>query len=270
MKSSRDILKKYIPKFQECKMVNHCWNAGEFIELPEPMMPDQVKCPMCGSSEGYPVLDSFRENFLGWSCKKQECISQKLSTSSHRQNVKPVEVNLLNRGVPESLLGASFDKISQEQKTIESLKKFCETFRGFLLLAGSAGTGKSYASVCCMRKLLEKTQKSCRFVNVADLYVQWLYLKKSGETELNLLEKFGSCDLLVLDDLGTRTPTESFLDFLYILLNQRCSKLSTGTIVSTNLNQQELGQKVGEQLLSRLMSGIIIKFSGNDKRRLQF
>ena len=251
-------------------MVTHCWNDGEFIELPEPMMSDQVKCPMCGSSEGYPVLDAFRENFLGWSCKKHECISQKISKSSHRQNSKPVEVNLLNRGVPEALLGASFEKISQEQKTIESLNKFCDTFRGFLLLAGSAGTGKSYASVCCIKKLLEKTQKSCRFVNVADLYVQWLYLKKSGETELNLIEKFGSCDLLVLDDLGTRTPTESFLDFLYILINQRCSKVSTGTIISTNLNEKEMEQKLGESISSRIGSGIIIKFSGKDKRGLQF
>ena len=76
-------------------------------------------------------------------------------------------------------------------------------------------------------------------------------------------------DLLILDDLGTEMTTSFVQSALYQLLNGR---LLTGrsTVISTNLDPEELGRRYGAPLLSRLEGEYeILPFFGEDIRRLK-
>ncbi len=97
--------------------------------------------------------------------------------------------------------------------------------------------------------------------------MQWLDLKQTSGSETNLLAKYVDCKLLIIDDLGTRTPSEGFLDYFYLLINKRINKPSNATIVSTNMSSKEMAEKLGSAILSRIASGMIIKFPEQKDRR---
>lgn len=269
MKTIASLTKNYLSgdfsSFDQGQKVTHVWEKGHFKKLPFAEKNEAISCPMCGESEGYPVHSGIDKNFLGWSCLREECFSNSSATSSW----EPPKPTLKTCGVPEEFWEASFENLDQSSDVASELKEFCKSFRGFMLLPGSCGTGKSFASACCLSEFL-KNHQDAKFVNIADLFVTWIELKQSGKSEIFLLKTYSEIQLLVLDDLGTRTPSEAFLDFLYLLINQRMGKRSLGTIISTNLNYNELAQKLGDAILSRISSGIIVKFTGKDRRKPKF
>ena len=78
-----------------------------------------------------------------------------------------------------------------------------------------------------------------------------------------------TCELLILDDLGTEMVTEFSKSALYTLINTR---LLTGkkTIISTNLTKDELERKYTPQICSRLQGEYQdLPFVGSDIRLLK-
>ena len=83
-------------------------------------------------------------------------------------------------------------------------------------------------------------------------------------TEGNLL----SCELLILDDLGTEFQNSYVTSAFYNIINTR---LLTGkpTIVSTNLTLKELEAKYGSRIVSRMIGAYDIRpFYGSDVRQI--
>ena len=65
-------------------------------------------------------------------------------------------------------------------------------------------------------------------------------------------EKYTACDLLLIDDLGTELTTQFVSSALYTVLNDR---LLAGrpTVVSTNLQSDEIALRYSPQIASRLL-----------------
>lgn len=82
----------------------------------------------------------------------------------------------------------------------------------------------------------------------------------------NVLE----CDLLIIDDLGTEFLNTMLLSELFIIINTRLLNLNTKitkTIISTNLNIQEIFKKYEERIGSRIAGFYdIYHFFGEDLR----
>lgn len=267
--------KKFIeelPKFSEGEKANYLYNLTKFEALKTPTLHSEICCPTCGGKDSYKVRDGKDPTFTGWSCVNvTDCVKPILPSDLEKSGMPgdSRKITLEYCCVPPALLGANFSQMEQSQNVVNVLNEFCKTHKGFLVLGGQSGRGKTYAAVCCMRSYLEKGDY-CRFVNVADLYVDWLTLKQEGKSELNLLGKYCDVDLLVLDDVGTRAPTEAFLDFLYLIVNKRSTNPKLGTIITTNLNSKELGEKLGTPILSRISSGMAVRFDGKDRRLAKF
>ena len=83
-----------------------------------------------------------------------------------------------------------------------------------------------------------------------------------GDTHSQLL----SCDLLILDDLGTEFPSAYVNAALYDIINSRMLA-EKPTIISTNLSMKELEERYSERFASRI-AGYYGKlgFLGNDIR----
>ena len=78
-----------------------------------------------------------------------------------------------------------------------------------------------------------------------------------------------SCDLMILDDLGTEMVTPMSLSALYTLLNTRLINRKR-SIISTNCSGEELLRRYGAQICSRLDGEFLrLPFTGTDIRRLQ-
>ena len=76
-----------------------------------------------------------------------------------------------------------------------------------------------------------------------------------------------SCDLMILDDLGTEMVTPMSVSALYTLINTRLVNGRT-TIISTNCSDSDLQKLYTPQICSRLSGSFLaLPFAGEDIRR---
>ena len=79
-------------------------------------------------------------------------------------------------------------------------------------------------------------------------------------------QRFFSCDLLIIDDLGTELPGQFVTSALYTLLNDRLMDRKA-MLVSTNLTVEELGKRYSPQIRSRFQGSFQqLPFVGQDIR----
>ena len=74
------------------------------------------------------------------------------------------------------------------------------------------------------------------------------------------------CDLLIVDDLGTEMPGQFTTAALYTLINDRILS-GKATIISTNMNTEDLAKRYNNQIASRLRGSFQrVAFMGEDIR----
>jgi DNA replication protein DnaC len=89
---------------------------------------------------------------------------------------------------------------------------------------------------------------------------------EEGEAAATRVRRMESCDLMILDDLGTEMPTPMAESALYTLINSRLNE-GKNTIISTNLTNAELQKRYGAQICSRLFGAYErLPFVGRDIR----
>ncbi|MFT3950806.1 MAG: ATP-binding protein [Oscillospiraceae bacterium] len=134
-----------------------------------------------------------------------------------------------------------------------------------LLMLGGTGLGKTFLSSAIAKRLLERGVRVA-FDSVQN-FLRDIENSHFGRSDNNTLELLLSCDLLIIDDLGAEFCTSFSQSALYNLLNTRINE-GKPTIVSTNLNLEELSGIYNERMISRL-TGMFkpVLFLGNDVRQ---
>lgn len=151
-------------------------------------------------------------------------------------------------------------------------KQYAENFTpaaGNLLFNGSTGLGKTMLSACIATEITEKCY-SVAYETAAHLFSK---LERDrfhpDEESAEAVRKLRTCDLLIVDDLGTELPGNFTVAALYNLLNDR---LLSGKpmIISTNLNISEIRERYSPQIASRLQGNFqLLNFIGSDIRVLK-
>ena len=85
-------------------------------------------------------------------------------------------------------------------------------------------------------------------------------------SEAGLFDRVANAGLLVLDDIGIRTPTDVDLEILTRAVNTRAGR---PLIVTSNLKPAELNAAFGARLASRLLAGVMLNLAGADRRLAQ-
>jgi DNA replication protein DnaC len=163
------------------------------------------------------------------------------------------------------------EEIEQPKIILDKLMAYAEKPGGFLILVGKNGTGKSFAAYRLMSMQSFKPEyrdsDDRRMITQAELNLRWQNNFQEWGDCSYLLNIYKKCRFLVLDDIGTRVPSEAFMDFLYALIDHRCKNGKYyATIITTNLNSKDMRAKFGDAFVSRICSGDIIKFEGKDRR----
>lgn len=160
----------------------------------------------------------------------------------------------------------------QSEEVIIDLADYALNPQGFVILQGMNGRGKSYAAM----KIYEKNtpyqlpnfdRDLAWFVNQADLNLLYSEANEIYGHAMTILKQAQKTKLLILDDLGTRTPSEAFKDFLYAILDKRYNeKDKKGTIITTNLDSTKIRKDFSDAIFSRIASGRNYVVIGEDRR----
>ena len=157
--------------------------------------------------------------------------------------------------------------------TLRSCRRFADTFpqgESNLLFQGGTGLGKTYMSGCIARAVAAKGCSVCydSAIGALEAFERQRFARDPEEAEAagTRVRRMLSCDLMILDDLGTEMLTSVTSSALYNLLNERLRR-GKRTVISTNLSDSELQARYSPQIVSRLEGDFIhVPFYGSDIR----
>ena len=164
-------------------------------------------------------------------------------------------------------LGVSMRTVME--KTFKTCRSYALTFSERspnLLFSGGTGLGKTFLSACIARTVANNGY-SVAYESAAHLFSRLERAKFGGDEEQRQnAQKYTACDLLIIDDLGTEMGGQFTTSALYTLVNDRILS-GKPTIISTNLNTEELARRYSPQIASRLRGDYIrVAFVGEDIR----
>lgn len=164
---------------------------------------------------------------------------------------------------------------SQERSSMERVYHFCrryaEEFDSFpyrnLFLWGTPGVGKTFLSACIARTVSNQGF-SVVYDTAINVFNQFEAEKFTRDPDApQNTRRYLSCDLMILDDLGSEMTTQFVQAALYHLVNTRLIS-NKSTIISTNLSPEQIASRYSMQVDSRLRGEYqSLQFCGNDIRQ---
>lgn len=165
-------------------------------------------------------------------------------------------------------LGGTARKIMEYNLNV--CKRYAEEFHlpyGGLLMRGKTGLGKTHLSLSIASEVIDKGY-NVMYISAPDLFrrIEREHFGR-GPEDADTLSVVIDADLLVIDDLGTEIESKSkfCMQTLYNIVNDRLNS-QRPTIISTNLDHDELEQRYDERTYSRLSVMEELVFMGSDVR----
>ena len=150
-----------------------------------------------------------------------------------------------------------------------------------LLFMGPQGIGKTHLAVGIMKGLMRRKAVPCVFRAFPELLreIQLSWSPVSESSELSLLAPVLETEVLVLDELGSQTPSNWVKDTMSYVLNHRYSENKITIFTSNFMDHDDpmdrkkgifysLRDRIGDQMRSRLFEMCkTIVMAGNDFRQ---
>ena len=172
---------------------------------------------------------------------------------------------------PPRYKDAKYDDVHENVKAC--FDKIRETRRG-IYIHGSVGTGKTHIAYSLHnyytkeRKVGDEVHKIHRgiFINASELFSEMKKDFDRKDKEHPMEELVQSRKLLFIDDIGAEKLSEWVISEFYLLLNHRYNEMLP-TIFTSNLSPDELSERLGERITSRIIGMCdVVRLEGSDKR----
>ncbi|MGN0481775.1 MAG: ATP-binding protein [Lachnospiraceae bacterium] len=156
-------------------------------------------------------------------------------------------------------------------KNLKVAKDFVKDFDSCnenLLFYGDTGVGKTFLSNCIADELIRTTHSVIYLTAIEffDVFSSEAFRTADISQELPESHYCLDCDLLIIDDLGTELTNSFTVSKLFYCLNERILRKKS-TIISTNMDLENLRDKYDERIFSRILSNYrILYFYGDDIR----
>ena len=230
------------------------WGADYLDEI--------VACPICHDS-------GYREDGTPCAC-----------LLALYEEEKSKELTALLRAGEESFADFKLDYYTGTARecmelTLAAARAYAERFgpaSGNLLLQGGTGLGKTFLSGCIARTV-SAGGRSVVYETAQEAFGAFEEQKFSRDAETyaaasEKVKRILSCDLLILDDLGTELTTSFTQSALYNIVNTRLTA-HRKTVISTNLTDAELAARYIPQITSRIGGEFDkLPFMGRDIRAI--
>lgn len=234
------------------------------IGLEEDYLDIKYTCPVCkdtGSHNGY-----FCE------CQKKEVINQAKLLLGETAPVKSCTFEKFSLNYYPDVIDPQLN-ISQRQHMTKILN-FCKDYANNftkkaqgLIMYGGTGLGKTHLSLAIANVVIERGYGV--YYNSIQNIMEKLEREHFGikTTEESEKDSITSADLLIIDDLGVEFVTQFTIAALHDIINTRLLK-GLPTIISTNLEMDEIYEKYTQRIASRLFGNSMpLAFCGKDIRQ---
>lgn len=167
---------------------------------------------------------------------------------------------------------SGISSLSAAKEAVGTCKAFIQQFDASfenLFIYGDTGVGKTFLSNCVAKELLDSGHSVIYFTATQLFHIfEKNTFRREDSAKIEYQNLF-ECDLLIMDDLGTELSNSFTSSQLFLCLNERILRQKS-TIISTNLNIQQLVGTYSERTFSRISSFYtMIKLFGADIRILK-
>lgn len=154
-------------------------------------------------------------------------------------------------------LGLLPDKQRNLQHAYETARQFAANPRGWLLIKGGYGAGKTHLAAAIANERLARGQPAL-FIVVPDLldYLRATYSPHSLVTYDERFDSLRRAPLLILDDLGSHSATSWAQEKLFQLLNYRYNA-QLPTVITTNQELEEIDLRLRSRLADVTLCRIV-------------
>ena len=182
------------------------------------------------------------------------------------ENKTANESDWLSRsGVPSLLLHGSFKTFriegEQDRENVATARAFVQKAKGFLIMTGNVGDGKSLLAVAIMREFL-----GGKFITQNNLLIDLRRGYRDPRAE-DVIRKCQQAKCLVIDDVGLSMGGADELPMLQSILDHRYGE-KLPTIITSNLTLTSLYDLLQARLADRLKQALYkhAVFSGPSSR----
>lgn len=153
------------------------------------------------------------------------------------------------------------------KRILDFARNYAETFTPgakSIIMSGNTGLGKTHLSLAIADRVIRKGIAVIydSAINVLDSIESEHY---SHEHSRGTLDAVLGTDLLILDDLGTERKSEFFKSTIFNIIDTRINRRKS-TIISTNLNLNDIEERYEKRIVSRLSNYTQMQFLGKDVR----
>ncbi len=183
-------------------------------------------------------------------CKLKEVEESRLSDLKRISNLGLLSRMTFDSFVPEGY-GLNPEKRRNLRRAYELAKEFAENPKGWLILFGGYGCGKTHLAAAIANYRLSQG-KPALFVVVPDLldHLRATFSPTSEVTYDERFEEVRTAPLLILDDLGTQSATPWAQEKLYQILNYRYNA-RLPTVITSNRSLEELDLRLRSRFNDR-------------------
>ena len=237
------------------------------LGLPEDALDETPACPLCGDT-------GYRDGRM-CRCLRSYCAREQQRELSRMLDLGSQSFDTFDLSWYSDRLEPGQRKSARqhmEEKVYNSCAEYASHFGKRpenLLLFGAPGLGKTHLSAAIAREVSERGF-SVVYDTAGHIFGQFEQQKFGREEEADdHVERVLSCDLLILDDLGSEMTTAFVQSALYQIINTRLMERRS-TIISTNLTPEGIAQRYSPQIASRLLGEFnVLHFFGDDIRLLK-
>jgi len=249
IKSLEEILNQQLPDPVEPPVANSEGDAAEYL------------CPVCGGT-GYlrqdvPVGHPDFGKLVKCDCQLRQQEEKRLKNLRTISNMHMMTRFTFSAFVPDGI-GLTDERRRNLRMAFEVTKEFAHHPKGWLVLLGGYGCGKTHLAAAIANHVIE-TGSPALFVVVPDLldHLRSTYSPTSNVTYDQRFEDIRTASLLVLDDLGSHNTTPWAQEKLFQLFNYRYNA-QLPTVVTTNYELEEIDIRIRSRLidpdLARIMT----------------
>jgi DNA replication protein DnaC len=149
------------------------------------------------------------------------------------------------------------EKRENLQLAFEVARAYAQNPSGWLLLKGGYGCGKTHLAAAIANRSVERG-RPVLFVTVPDLldHLRAAFSPVSPAGYDERFEEVRSAPLLILDDLGTESPTSWAQEKLFQILNYRYAA-RLATVITTNHDLEEIPLRIRSRLVDPDLTRIV-------------
>ncbi|MBI3244753.1 MAG: ATP-binding protein [Chloroflexi bacterium] len=218
----------------------------------EPTGPGDPNCPHCHGvgyvREDVEVGHSNFGKLFPCSCRFAEIEAAQKSRQLEISSLGPLAGKTFDNFLPE---GHTTDAVQRASLrfAFETARKYADSPKGWLLITGGYGCGKTHLAAAVANARLAAGQL-VMFINAPDLldHLRSTFGPGSDVSYDDLFERVRNIPLLIIDDLGAESPTPWAQEKLYQIFNHRYN-LALPTVVTSNVELERFDPRLRSRLV---------------------